>query len=207
MEALDIKNNAYNFLNFLIFSTIYTYIIIYQHQLNTPAVYYIGMFFDIVFCLYLVNFTNSYLNTYDTLLCNLTFIVIFAFVVLRLISTIVFPYYFLKVESERKDNDCKWNEVPIIIRDLIKMNKISYMYSTLGVLLLLFMILFWSEIMNDNTYYQRGLGMDKRSYVGFFLLATIVTFSIMNTYYSLKFRSLSIRTTICSPKNTSNDEI
>ena len=97
MEALDIRNNAYNFLNFLIFTVIYIYIILYQFQLHTPAAYYISMFFDIIFCIYLVNFTNSYLYSYDTLLTNLTLLVIFGFIVLRLISTIVFPYYFLLI--------------------------------------------------------------------------------------------------------------
>tara|TARA_Y100001970_G_C14084306_1_gene776453 strand:- start:515 stop:1138 length:624 start_codon:yes stop_codon:yes gene_type:complete len=207
MEALDIRNNAYNFLNFLIFTVIYSYIILYQYQLHTPAAYYISMFFDIIFCIYLVNFTNAYIYTYDTLLTNLTLLVIFGFIVLRLISTIVFPYYFLQVERNRKENDCKWSDVPTQIRNLIDVNRISYLYSTVSILLSLFMILFWGKAMNDNTNYQMGLGMDIKAYVGFFLLAAIVAFSIMNTYFTLKFTAVSKRTTICPPKNKTNNEI
>lgn len=207
MEALDIRNNAYNFLNFLIFTVIYIYVILYQYKLHTPAAYYISMFFDIIFCIYLVNFTNSYLYTYDTLLCNLTLFVIFGFIVLRLISTIVFPYYFLQVERKRKENDCKWKDIPSQIKNLIEVNRISYLYSTVAILLSLFMILFWGKAMNDNTEYQIGQGMDKKAYVGFFLLAVIVAFSIMNTYFTLKFTAVSKRTTICPPKNNTNTEI
>ena len=69
------------------------------------------------------------------------------------------------------------------------------------------MILFWGKAMNDNTEYQIGLGMDKKAYVGFFLLAAIVAFSIMNTYFTLKFTAVSKRTTICPPKNKIDNEI
>lgn len=163
------------------------------------------MFFDIIFCIYLVNFTNSYIYSYDTLLSSLTLFVIFGFIVLRLISTIVFPYYFLQVERKRRENDCKWENVPSQIKNLIEVNRISYLYSTVSILLTLFMILFWGKAMNDNTYYQIGQGMDRKAYVGFFLLAAIVAFSIMNTYFTLKFTAVSKRTTICPPKHNTND--
>ena len=55
------------FLNFLIFAIVYIYVILYQYQLHTPAAYYISMFFDIIFCIYLVNFTNSYIYSYNVL--------------------------------------------------------------------------------------------------------------------------------------------
>ena len=200
METINIRNSAYNFLNFLIFIALYTFITLYHYRLNTPATYYIGMFVDIIFCIYLVNFTAFHLYAYDTLFTSLSLIVIFGFIVLRLISTITFPYYFLKIETERKDNECKWEEVSKQITNLIDMNKLSYLYSTVGILLLLWLILFWSEKINSNFDYERGLGMDNRAYIGFFVIILLLTFSIMNTYYSLKLAAVVNRTKICNRK-------
>ena len=204
MENTDIRNSAYNLLNFLIFIALYFFTNLYHYRLNTPASYYISMFVDIIFCIYLVNFTTFHLYAYDTLFTTLSLIIIFGFIVLRLISTITFPYYFLKIETERKDNQCKWDEVSKEIVSLIDMNKISYLYSSLCILLL-WMILFWSKQINNNIDYERGNGMDKRAYIGFLLIALNVAFSIMNTYYSLKLAAVVNRTNICQRKTEAVD--
>jgi len=201
----DIKNRTYMLLNFIIFIAIYIFIIIYQFKFNTPSTYYITMFIDIIFCIYLIIFTSFQLSEHDTLISTLSFIVIFGFVIFRLISTIVFPYYFLEVERKRLETKCKWNEVSAKITNLINHNRIFYVFSSVSILLLLFMILFWDNEINDNIGYAAGKGMNNKSYITFFLLAINVVFSFMNIYISLKFRAVSIRTTIREPSHIKNE--
>ncbi len=201
----DIKNGTYMLLNFIIFVAIYIFILIYQFRLNTPSTYYTSMFIDIIFCIYLIIYSSSQLSQHETLISTLSFLVIFGFVILRLISTIVFPYYFLKVERSRLENKCKWDDVTTKITKLMKLNKISYVFSSVSILLLLIMILFWNNEINDNIGYAAGKGMNNKSYITFFLLAINVVFSIMNSYFSLKFRSIVNRTTICQSKHIINE--
>ena len=201
----DIKNGTYMLLNFIIFVAIYIFILIYQFRFNTPSTYYISMFIDIIFCIYLIIFSSSQLSQHDTLISTISFLVIFGFVILRLISTIVFPFYFLKVERKRLENKCKWDDVTTKITKLMKLNKISYVFSSVSILLLLIMILFWNNEINDNIGYAAGFGMNNKSYITFFLLAINVVFSVMNAYFSLKFRSVVGRTTICQSAHTKNE--
>ena len=163
------------------------------------------MFIDIIFCIYLIIFSSSQLSQHDTLISILSFLVIFGFVILRLIATIVFPYYFLEVERKRLETKCKWDEVSYKITNLINQNRISYVFSSVSILLLLFMILFWDNEINDNIGYAAGAGMNNKSYITFFLLAINVVFSIMNAYISLKFRSVANRTTICESSHIKNE--
>lgn len=201
----DIKNRTYTLLNFIIFIAIYIFIIIYQFKFNTPSTYYITMVLDIIFCIYLIIFTTFQLAQHDTLISTLSFLIIFGFVILRLISTVYFPYYFLKVERKRLDTKCKWDDVSSRVTDLITGNRIFYIFSTVSILLLLFMILFWDNEINDNIKYAAGEGMNNKSYITFFLLALNAIFSSMNTYTTLKFRSISNRTTICESSHIKNE--
>ena len=202
----SIRSGSYNFLNFIIFLSLYIFIAFYHYRLNTPASYFISMIIDILFSIYLINFSNQNLLQYDTLISSLILITIFGFVVLRLISSIYFSFAFLNVERKRKENQCKWSNIPKRITHFIDMNKMSYLYSSVGILLLLFMILFWGDKINDNIEYAKGNGMDKKAMVAFFLLAIIITFSIMNCYYSLKLRAVIPKTIICPSKKTKTAE-
>jgi len=109
------------------------------------------------------------------------------------------------VERKRLENKCKWDDVTTKITKLMKLNKISYVFSSVSILLLLIMILFWNDEINDNIEYAAGIGMNNKSYITFFLLAINVVFSVMNSYFSLKFRSIVGRTTICQSTHTTNE--
>ena len=191
--------NTYNFFNYIVFLFIYIYLILYQYQINTPAVYFITMCFDIIFSVYLVIFSRFTLVNYVTTISALISIVIFVFIVLRVISSITFSTIFLKIERKRRDQDCDVEDLPDDIINSINLNRFYYLYSTISIFALLFLILFWNDKINNmlNYDYSNIFSMNRRVWTTYFVMILVIIFSIANVRESLHIESLYRRTEIC----------
>ena len=191
--------NTYNFFNYVAFLCIYIYLILYQYQINTPAVYFISMCFDIIFSVYLVIFSSFTLVNHVTVIAAIISIVIFGFIVLRIISSITFSTIFLKIERKRRDQDCETEDLPDNIIESINLNRFYYLYSTIAIFALLFLILFWNDTINDVLNYNSSniFSMNRRVWTTYFVMILVTTFSIANVRESLHIESLYRRTEIC----------
>ena len=191
--------NTYNFFNYIAFLCVYIYLILYQYQINTPAVYFISMCFDIIFSVYLVIFSRFTLVNHVTSIAAIISIVIFGFIVLRIISSITFSTIFLKIERKRRDQDCEIEDLPDNIIESINLNRFYYLYSTIAIFALLFLILFWNDTINNMLNYDSSniFSMNRRVWTTYFVMILVAAFSIANVRESLHIESLYRRTEIC----------
>lgn len=191
--------NTYNFFNYIAFLCVYIYLILYQYQINTPAVYFISMCFDIIFSVYLVIFSRFTLVNHVTSIAAIISIVIFGFIVLRIISSITFSTIFLKIERKRRDQDCEIEDLPDNIIESINLNRFYYLYSTIAIFALLFLILFWNDTINNMLNYDSSniFSMNRRVWTTYFVMMLVTAFSIANVRESLHIESLYRRTEIC----------
>ena len=191
--------NTYNFFNYIAFLCVYIYLILYQYQINTPAVYFISMCFDIIFSVYLVIFSRFTLVNHVTSIAAIISIVIFGFIVLRIISSITFSTIFLKIERKRRDQDCEIEDLPDNIIESINLNRFYYLYSTIAIFALLFLILFWNDTINNMLNYDSSniFSMNRRVWTTYFVMILVIVFSIANVRESLHIESLYRRTEIC----------
>tara|TARA_B100000900_G_scaffold416163_1_gene449635 strand:+ start:4709 stop:5389 length:681 start_codon:yes stop_codon:yes gene_type:complete len=199
-----IKRDTFNFLNFIIFFVLYIFVIIYQYALNDPTSYYISLGVDIFFSIFLISYTQILFTNYDTIISIISGIVIFAFIVTRLLSIIIFSDTFLKIEKKRISKGCQYEDMSKLLQQDIYLNRVWYLYSTLSILALLYMLMFWSDKIN-----KIKLGItdySKQQVVTYIIFALIITFSTLNTVWSFEVNRKYKRTEICDKKPSEETE-
>jgi hypothetical protein len=193
-EKDNIKNNVYNVLNFIIFAVLYAFSLTYQFLFNNPTSYFISLGVDIIFSIYLIIYSQMVLTKYESLIYLLISLIIFGFVVTRLTSSITFSDTFLRIEKKREEKGCKYEEISKKIKDSVHLNKIYYLYSTVVILLLLYVLLFWNDKIGDEMI---GIGENKQLIVTIIIIILLITFSVLNTVETMNTYSLNKRTVIC----------
>lgn len=191
-----IKRDTFNFLNFIIFFVLYIFVIIYQYALNDPTSYYISLGVDIFFSIFLISYTQILFTNYDTIISIISGIVIFAFIVTRLLSIIIFSDTFLKIEKKRISKGCQYEDMSKLLQQDIYLNRVWYLYSTLSILALLYMLMFWSDKINKIKLSITDYS--KQQVVTYFIFALIITFSTLNTVWSFEVNRKYKRTEICN---------
>lgn len=194
---------AYNSLNFFIFIALYFWAIYYQFRLNTTAAYYISSIIDIVFSIYLLLFIRNSLIDKDTLLSFLCVFVVFGFIIIRLICAYIFPQSFLKMGNDRKKLGCKYDEMPKHILDSVFKCKTLYLYSTVLILLLLYMVLFWGDKINDQSEFEittNIFAFDRKVYITYVIIIANIILSTLHMHYVSKYYKEVNRTTMCPPR-------
>lgn len=194
IEKDNIKNNVYNVLNFIIFAVLYAFSLIYQFLFNNPTSYFISLGVDIIFSIYLIIYSQMILTKYESLIYVFISLIIFGFVVTRLTSSITFSDTFLRIEKKREEKGCKYEEISKKIKDSVHLNKIYYLYSTVVILLLLYVLLFWNDKIGDEMI---GIGENKQLIVTIIIIILLTTFSVLNTVETMNIYSLNKRTVIC----------
>lgn len=199
---------AYNSLNFFIFIALYFWVILYQFRLNTPSAYYISSIVDVIFCIYLIIFTrNTLITKEDSIIGFLCIFIVFGFIIVRLVAAYIFPVSFMKMGQERKNQGCKYDEMPKHIIDSVFRCKTLYLYSTILILLLFYMVLFWGDKINDNTDFmntQSILNFDSKVYITYFIIIANIVLSTLHVHYVSKFYKEVNRTTMCPPSPEEN---
>tara|TARA_Y100000992_G_scaffold28895_2_gene16139 strand:- start:794 stop:1393 length:600 start_codon:yes stop_codon:yes gene_type:complete len=193
-EKDNIKNNVYNVLNFIIFAVLYAFSLIYQFLFNNPTSYFISLGVDIIFSIYLIIYSQMILTKYESLIYVFISLIIFGFVVTRLTSSITFSDTFLRIEKKREEKGCKYEEISKKIKDSVHLNKIYYLYSTVVILLLLYVLLFWNDKIGDEMI---GIGENKQLIVTIIIIILLTTFTVLNTVETMNIYSLNKRTVIC----------
>lgn len=204
-KADTIKTSSYNILNLSIFIILYIWVFIYQFRFNSPASYFIAFGVDVIFCIYLLIFCKNTLSKSDSLISAFSILIVFGFIVIRLISSYTFPFAFTKMQQKRKEDNggCSYDDLPTFLKDQIFKYKYTYLYSTVFILLFLFLVLFWFDKINANynpnlvTVYEILGATSKKTYVFFVVKALLIAFSIMNTHYSTQYYLQVNRTTMC----------
>jgi len=199
-----IKRDTFNFLNFIIFFVLYIFVIIYQYALNDPTSYYISLGVDIFFSIFLISYTQILFTNYDTIISIISGIVIFAFIVTRLLSIIIFSDTFLKIEKKRISKGCQYEDMSKLLQHDIYLNRVWYLYSTLSILALLYMLMFWSD--NINKIKLGITDYSKQQVVTYIIFALIITFSTLNTVWSFEVNRKYKRTEICDKKPSEETE-
>ena len=194
IEKDNIKNNVYNVLNFIIFAVLYAFSLIYQFLFNNPTSYFISLGVDIIFSIYLIIYSQMILTKYESLIYVFISLIIFGFVVTRLTSSITFSDTFLRIEKKREEKGCKYEEISKKIKDSVHLNKIYYLYSTVVILLLLYVLLFWNDKIGDEMI---GIGENKQLIVTIIIIILLTTFTVLNTVETMNIYSLNKRTVIC----------
>ena len=199
---------AYNSLNFFIFVALYFWVILYQFRLNTPSAYYISSIVDLIFCIYLIIFTrNTLITKEDSIIGFICIFIVFGFIIVRLVAAYIFPVSFMKMGQERKNLGCKYDEMPKHIIDSVFRCKTLYLYSTILILLLFYMVLFWGDKINDNTDFNINesiLSFDSKVYITYFIIIANIILSTLHIHYVSKFYKEVNRTTMCPPKEEEN---
>ena len=90
------------FLNFIVFLVLYTFSIVYQFVFNNPTSYVISLAVDIIFSIYLIVFSQMLLTKYEALIYVFIALILFGFIITRLISSITFSDVFLKIEKKKE---------------------------------------------------------------------------------------------------------
>lgn len=193
-EKDNIKNNVYNFLNFIVFLVLYTFSIVYQFVFNNPTSYVISLAVDIIFSIYLIVFSQMLLTKYEALIYVFIALILFGFIITRLISSITFSDVFLKIEKKRNKIGCKYDEISKNIRESVYLNKVYYLYSTLLILLLLYVLLFWSDTIANELV---SITENKQLIVTIIIILLLITFTVLNIRETINIYSLNKRTTIC----------
>jgi len=204
-KADTIKTSSYNILNLSIFIILYIWVFIYQFRFNSPASYFIAFGVDVIFCIYLLIFCKNTLSKSDSIISAFSILIVFGFIVIRLISSYTFPFAFTKMQQKRKEDNggCSYDDLPTFLKDQIFKYKYTYLYSTVFILLFLFLVLFWFDTINANykpsvvTVYEILEATSKKTYVFFVVKALLIAFSIMNTHYSTQYYLQVNRTTMC----------
>lgn len=194
IEKDNIKNNVYNVLNFIIFAVLYAFSLTYQFLFNNPTSYFISLGVDIIFSIYLIIYSQMILTKYESLIYVFISLIIFGFVVTRLTSSITFSDTFLRIEKKREEKGCKYEEISKKIKDSVHLNKIYYLYSTVVILLLLYVLLFWNDKIGDEMI---GIGENKQLIVTIIIIILLTTFTVLNTVETMNIYSLNKRTVIC----------
>lgn len=204
---MDIKtfiiSPAYNSLNFFIFVALYFWAILYQFRLNTTSAYYISSIIDVIFSVYLLLFIRNSLIDKDTLISFLCVFVVFGFIIIRLICSYIFPQAFLKMGQDRKNLGCKYEEMPKHILDSVFKCKTLYLYSTVIILLLLYMVLFWGDKINDQGDFEitsNIFSFNKKVYITYLIIIGNIIISTLHMHYVSKYYKQVYRTTMCPPK-------
>lgn len=194
---------AYNSLNFFIFVALYFWVILYQFRLNTPSAYYISSIVDVIFSIYLIIFTrNTLITKEDSIIGFITIFIVFGFIIVRLVCAYIFPVAFMKMGQERKNLGCKYDEMPKHIIDSVFRCRTLYLYSTVMILLLFYMVLFWGDKINDNTDFMNNqsiLSFDSKVYITYFIIIANIILSTLHVHYASKFYKEVNRTTMCPP--------
>ena len=201
MEIINvevIKRDTYNFLNLLVFFMLYVFVIIYQYSLNTPSSYYISLCVDVFFSIYLVFYTQILFTNYTTTISIIAGIVIFGFIVTRLLSSIVFSDTFSKIEKKRNEKGCKYEEMSKLLIDDIYMNRVWYLYSTISIFALLYILMFWNNKINKLK--DSIMDFSMQQVITYIVFILIITFSTLNTYWTFEINRKFRRTIICNKK-------
>lgn len=201
MEIMNIeiiKRDTYNFFNFLVFFMLYVFIVIYQYSLNTPSSYYISLVVDVFFSIYLIFYTQILFTNYTTTISIIAGIVIFGFIVTRLLSSIVFSDTFLKIEKKRTEKGCKYEEISKLLIDDIYMNRVWYLYSTISIFALLYILMFWNDKINKLK--DSIMDFSMQQVITYIIFILIITFSTLNTYWTFEINRKFKRTIICNKK-------
>lgn len=193
-----LKRDMYNFFNLLVFFILYVFVIIYQYALNEPTSYFISMAVDICFSIYLISYTQILFSNYDTTISIISGIIIFGFIVTRLLSIIVFSDTFLKIERKRTEKGCQYGEMSKSLRKDIYFNRIWYLYNTISIFALLYVLMFWNEKINKL---KTGImDLSKQQVITYLIFALIITFSTLNTYWAFEVNRKYKRTVVCDKK-------
>lgn len=201
MEIINvevIKRDTYNFLNFLVFFMLYIFVVIYQYSLNTPSSYYISLCVDVFFSIYLIFYTQILFTNYTTTISIIAGVVIFGFIVTRLLSSIVFSDTFSKIEKKRGEKGCKYEEMSKLLIDDIYMNRVWYLYSTISIFALLYILMFWNNKINKLK--DSIMDFSMQQVITYIIFILIITFSTLNTYWTFEINRKFRRTIICNKK-------
>ena len=190
----SIKSNVYNFFNFIIFVLLYSFVITFQYYFNNSTTYYISLAIDIIFTIFIISFSQILLTNFQTVLSSIILFIIFGFLVTRLIAIILFSDNFQKIEEKRKDKGCKFEDISRKIRESIFYNKMYYLYNTVLILFLLYIILFWNnQINNLNLPFLEN----NQLIITVIILISITIFSTLHTYEAFNFKKLNERSVVC----------